>query len=1130
MRKGIISAIALLSVCVVTQICAQTTINIPYSFSFEKSGADSLECLDWVFDNPANAATDSVDAWYIGEAAFSEGLRSLYISCDSGHTSTYCRKRSVVVAYRKMLIPQGAYIFTFDWQNNASRNSGLYVCLVPGAGAPPKSNFTSSKEPNWVKNSKYRLTTAKGTTDCLRGAMEWENASFQENFNKPTSVYLTFVWINDELDSVPFPFAACIDNLQITSANCRRPENLNVLAGCDTVTVTWEGSAEKYILEYRENGTNKWHTVNDIRSKSYMLTGMNEGVYDFRVRGVCNDTELSACETKNGVIVFCPDNHCINYVDLNNENVQCYNGIAGENNFWPLSSPVDDGPNSITSRHTVYWIRNQYDPRTNFKLKTIPDEELASVRLGNWRNGGEAERIVYKYTVDNVTAPVLILKYAVVFELPDHEKWLQPYFDLTIFDESGQVLGGDLLCGKAEFYAGYGDPEVWHEEKIGKTKISWKDWTTLGVNLAGYEGQTLSIQLTTQDCVPQAHFGYAYFTLGCVDGTIQSVSCGASEYMDIEAPLGFDYVWFTQYDNDGNPLDCKGTDRTHRVPASDKTPYHCRCSFKEKDGCYFDLSTIVSPREPFAEFEWQQEAHDCENWVRFINKGHVTTITDGQLEHTAEKTQTAYWDFGDGDIIEANNPLVRVKDEGDTLTVKLLTGISDDMCMDDTTMTVIIPSIITPAITIDSVICHDVGAIIWGGQYILTSGTYYDSLKNHAGCDSVFILNATIYPKIEDTHVFDTICFGDSLVRDNRIYRTEGNYDEWYKTENGCDSLVTVHLHVRDEVVFSYTHNDVKDIPGSGSIEITDAPPQYTWYLKGPDGEGANISLTGLSGGEYELIVYDSLGCPSATEKIIIHQECLKIELDTDSLFACADESNIQISYSIISGVPTWYQLKYDSIAVKAGFVDNRIAFDGNDVQIIIPEDCKPGIYIADLIVEDEVCGDSIIELLFQIKYPSNIISQKWNDVFAIKNERYNGGYRFSAYQWYRNGAIVPNAVSPILYLGENMVFDTSDEYYVVLTREDDGVTVSSCPINPIVKQDIAVYPYQTVMQAGQSLRIMNVVEDIDVCVYDVFGRYYGVVTVDKHSPYITMPYHPGVYVIVMESDDVSCRFKIVVQ
>jgi hypothetical protein len=42
-------------------------------------------------------------------------------------------------------------------------------------------------------------------------------------------------------------------------------------------------------------------------------------------------------------------------------------------------------------RHTVNWDPDEYDPRTGGRLKVVPEDEVASVRLGNWNNGAEGE-------------------------------------------------------------------------------------------------------------------------------------------------------------------------------------------------------------------------------------------------------------------------------------------------------------------------------------------------------------------------------------------------------------------------------------------------------------------------------------------------------------------------------------------------------------------------------------------------------------------------------------------------------------------------------------------------------------------------------------------------------------------
>ena len=76
-----------------------------------------------------------------------------------------------------------------------------------------------------------------------------------------------------------------------------------------------------------------------------------------------------------------------------------------------------------------------------------------------------------------------------------------------------------------------------------------------------------------------------------------------------------------------------------------------------------------------------------------------------------------------------------------------------------------------------------------------------DTLKTvEYGCDSVIVYNLHFWPVI-DTVVYDTICYGDTLkwVNDTALI-TSGIYTRTLTSEHGCDSTVTLHLHVLPEV------------------------------------------------------------------------------------------------------------------------------------------------------------------------------------------------------------------------------------------------------------------------------------------------------------------------------------------
>ena len=182
-----------------------------------------------------------------------------------------------------------------------------------------------------------------------------------------------------------------------------------------------------------------------------------------------------------------------------------------------------------------------FDPNTNNRLQVIPPGSLASIRLGNWRTGGEAESITYTYTVDSM-AYILLLKYAVVLEDPSgHGHDVMPLFALDILDSRGNVI--DANCGSAEFVPGT-NTAGWNTMSGGV----WKDWTEVGLNLQQYVGQTIKVRLLTKDCDWSGHYGYAYFTLDCGKGSLDGVSCGDVIPDSVCAPEGFVYEWAQRID------------------------------------------------------------------------------------------------------------------------------------------------------------------------------------------------------------------------------------------------------------------------------------------------------------------------------------------------------------------------------------------------------------------------------------------------------------------------------------------------------------------------------------------------------------------------------------------------------
>ena len=108
-----------------------------------------------------------------------------------------------------------------------------------------------------------------------------------------------------------------------------------------------------------------------------------------------------------------------------------------------------------------------------------------------------------------------------------------------------------------------------------------------------------------------------------------------------------------------------------------------------------------------------------------------------------------------------------------------------------------------------------------------------------------------------------------------------------------------------------------------------------------------------------------------------------------------------------------------------------------------MPENAKPGYYNLNLDFGEKACGDSEKDIPMQVLYPKDILAQRWGDVLAVKNEDYNGGYEFVAFQWYKNGQPIIGATSSICYIPEGL--DLSAEYAVLLTRKVDNVSIMTC-------------------------------------------------------------------------------------
>lgn len=295
--------------------------------------------------------------------------------------------------------------------------------------------------------------------------------------------------------------------------------------------------------------------------------------------------------------------------------------------FTYTTGPLPSG--IVYGRHTLM-TGTGTDPNTCNNVTVVAPGGLYSARVGNDQGGSEAETLSYSITV-TPTSPLFIYKYAVVLQDPGHIEEEQPRFQVKVLDENGLLI--DPVCGEYTVVAGAG--MVGFETCISALNgdIRYRDWTTVGLNLTDYIGQTLTIEFETGDCTPGGHFGYAYVDAYCSQLVIDAAFCTSSSAAELTAPIGFEYLWST------------GEDTQTIVINNPTANANYSCTLTSVTGCSVVISTTLQLEDPNADFIITNTCFDnavFEDTTVLVNP----SLLDNYL-----------WDFGDGTTSTEQNPV-----------------------------------------------------------------------------------------------------------------------------------------------------------------------------------------------------------------------------------------------------------------------------------------------------------------------------------------------------------------------------------------------------------------------------------------------------------------------------------------
>ena len=1056
---------------------------LPYFEGFE----DATTYDSWVLNAGPNGEKAD-NKWYISNAETFVGENALYISSDGGKSLSYVDKTIYNVAYKEIFLPKGVYDLSFTWKcegenmkdGQLAEADGLYVCWVPIK--QPTNSSAMSSEPTFLKTTKL----AFNGVSFLSGSKEWKTSTTTITQQSTSSYKLVFVWKNDE--SATFAPSIVIDNIQIGAQGCGKPENVRTNALSSEITVRWDGGATGYELMYRRYGEEEVHHVTGINQTSYTVKGMEEGVYDIFVRSCCPD-DTSVWVVRNNVLVYDAESHCIDFINWDREGTECRTGnhtlgggfVDGKFNPNIVSNSqkrgvVDFGYNSDLSRHTIHYIPGEMDPRTKNGLPTVPEGEVVSVRLGNWKSGGEFESVTYTHQIDSGSNMILLLKYAIVIQDPGHDRAEQPVFMLELLDEYDNPLDA-TGCGDANFVADtkglIDNPNAdgtWHVIKL-ETPILWKEWTTVGINMseyAKYGPLKFKIRLTTYDCAQTGHFGYAYYTLNCEEATIEGLSCGENAGANIYAPIGFNYRWYRVRDN---KTVCT-TQNLTGIEKNDTALYRCKVMFAQDSACYFELDASLLPRLPKAQFSPRWEPRNCnENYIRFQNTSHVTTARGA----TGEKCETHRWFLKKGDdfekIHEGDSLLWRFPNEGGQFEVMLQTGISNDECVDDTIITINVPWLGAIEDTIYDTICEGRSLKIEGRKYMQEGFYRVFRGTSYGGCDSTVYLDLKVIAKERDT-ISAYICQGEEYEFNGQIYTKTGKPRTKYVSSCGCDSIVTLFLTVANSSI-----ND--------SIELCSGDDLVFDY-----------SVSDAEFTSYQVLF-------SADAKVVGFKDTDKRDLPEDGRIV----------------------LKSEELTDK-GDIINPVRPGSYTMNVVFYYNTDSG--------KVQTCEH---EVALKVLYEAATMEQKFDNVIGLLNAEHNGGYEFDYYQWYKNGEPIEGENGTYIYL-EGEEINPEDIYTVGLIRKGETEEILCCglrlevgtPVDNVEGDKIGLA--SNVVSVGERA-VLLFEEGYDECNirwWSVAGVLMGEESNVEQGVIKTTPQVQGVYLLEVRVGDVVEVKKIIVK
>ncbi|MCQ2347197.1 MAG: hypothetical protein MJZ92_04635, partial [Paludibacteraceae bacterium] len=428
--------------------------------------------------------------------------------------------------------------------------------------------------------------------------------------------------------------------------------------------------------------------------------------------------------------------------------------------------------------------------------------------------------------------------------------------------------------------------------------------------------------------------------------------------------------------------------------------------------------------------------HGCDSIVTL----HLTINPSYQVSDPITKRSKEFpfaWN-GEQIISEADN--------GKQVTLTTINGCDSTVTLD---LHVIHVNYYTEYITL----CENELPFVWNGINIQSMADNGKSvtLPDVYGDDSIVTLQLTLHQSFPHVIEEATICENALPYRWNGYDLDKaGVYQLNLPTVHGCDSVITFTLNVQK----------------AQDLEVTDQTCTsllpFTWQTW----RTHHLTETGT----YRDTLRTPQGCDSIryTLHLTVNASTLQgyVTMLQDTL--CADDDFITLTFRNTQGKAEYFNLVFDRSAQTVGFQDiPRLMMNGNERTVTFPipagatdkEYARPDTYYGSVEVANPCDEITNIPFHFTLLYPSWIILQRWNDVLALYNENYNGGYTFSDIRWFHNGMPIEGtgAHNSQIYAKDfgQETLDFGTEYWAELTRTSDGKTLRTCAVVPQYQDEV---------------------------------------------------------------------------